>query len=257
MIDTHCHLTHPRFSSDLDDVIQRARKAGLDGCVTIGAGIEDGLRALELAQGRPGFVHCTAGIDPFTSHRYGDRFDAALEELEELLAGGGFVGLGEIGLDRHYELDPPPVQSERLRRQLLAAERLGLPVVIHVREAHDEMAAILAEHPRNRGVIHSFTAGPLEARSYLDLGWHLGFNGVVTFKNAPEVREAARLAPLDRILIETDSPYLAPVPHRGQRCEPAHVARTLDCLASVRGCDAASLAAATTRNARRLFGLAA
>ena len=117
------------------------------------------------------------------------------------------------------------------------------------------MAAILAEHPRGHGVIHSFTAGPAEAERYLDLGWHLGFNGVATFRNAPEVREAARLAPRDRILIETDSPYLAPVPHRGKRCEPAYVAHTLACLALVRECDPAELAAATTRNARRLFGL--
>jgi TatD DNase family protein len=128
-------------------------------------------------------------------------------------------------------------------------------VVIHVREAHDDMTALLTEHPRNHGVIHSFTAGPTEAERYLALGWHLGFNGVVTFKNAPEVREAARLAPLERILVETDSPYLAPVPHRGKRCEPAHVADTLACLASARGCDAAELAAITTQNAERLFGL--
>ena len=257
MIDTHCHLTHPRFSSDVDDVIRRAREAGLTGCVTIGTGVEDGARALELARRWPGLVFCTAGIDPFTSHQCGDRFDEAVERLEELLGRGGFVGLGEIGLDYHYELDPAPVQTERFRRQLLVAERLGLPVVIHVREAHGDMAAILAEQPRGHGVIHSFTAGPAEAERYLDLGWHLGFNGVATFRNAPEVREAARLAPRDRILIETDSPYLAPVPHRGKRCEPAYVAHTLACLALVRECDPAELAAATTRNARRLFGLGA
>lgn len=256
MIDTHCHLTHPRFSSDLDEVVRRAREAGLAGCVSIGTGVEDGARALDLARRWPDFVHCTAGIDPFTSHRCGDRFDPAVEELEALLGRGGFVGLGEIGLDHHYELDPAPVQVERFRRQLLVAERLGLPVVVHVREAHDDMAAVLADHPRNHGVIHSFTAGPAEARRYLDLGWHLGFNGVATFKNAPEVREAASLTPLDRILIETDSPYLAPVPHRGRRCEPAYVAHTLACLALERDCDVADLAAATTRNAQRLFGLA-
>jgi len=255
MIDTHCHLTHPRFSSDLDGVIRRAREAGLGGCVTIGTGAEDAARALELARRWPDFVHCTAGIDPFTSHRCGDRFDEEVAALEALLGRGGFVGLGEIGLDYHYELDRALVQTERFRRQLMVAERLGLPVVVHVREAHDDMAAILAEHPRSHGVVHSFTAGPAEAQRYLALGWHLGFNGVATFKNAPEVREAARLAPQDRILIETDSPYLAPVPHRGKRCEPAYVVHTLACLASARDCDVADLAAATTRNAQRLFGL--
>ena len=172
-------------------------------------------------------------------------------------AGAVSSGLGECGLDYHYELDPAPVQIERFRRQLLVAERLGLPVVVHVREAHDDMAAILADHPHSHGIIHSFTAGPAEAERYLALGWHLGFNGVATFRNAPEVREAARLAPRDRILIETDSPYLAPVPHRGKRCEPAYVTSHLACLAAVRECDPAELAAATTRNARRLFGLGA
>ena len=254
MIDTHCHLTHPRFSSDLDGVIQRAREAGLQGCITIGTGVEDAARALDLTRRWPGFVHCAAGIDPFTSHSVGDRFDEAASALEELLGEGGFVALGEIGLDYHYDLDPAPVQGERFRRQLLVAERSGLPVVIHVREAHDDMAAILAEHPQSHGVIHSFTGGPAEAERYLALGWHLGFNGVATFRNAPEVREAAGLAPLGRILVETDSPYLAPVPHRGKRCEPAYVAHTLECLAAVRNCVVAELAAATTRNAERLFG---
>jgi TatD DNase family protein len=253
MIDTHCHLTHPRFASDVGEVIRRAQGAGLTGCVTIGTGAADAERALALARHWPGFVHCAAGIDPFTSHQAGDRFDEALAAIEALLNKGGFVALGEIGLDYHYDLDPAPVQGERLRRQLRMAERFELPVVIHVREAHDDMAAILAEHPRSRGVIHSFTAGPIEAERYLSLGWHLGFNGVATFNNAPEVREAARLAPLDKILVETDSPYLAPVPHRGMRCEPAHVADTLACLASSRECDLADLAAATTRNAGKLF----
>jgi len=254
MIDTHCHLTHPRFASDVDEVVRRARNAGLAGCVTIGTGAADAVRALELSRRWPGFVHCAAGIDPFTSHEVGDRFDKELEAIAALLDKGGFVALGEVGLDYHYDLDPAPVQCERLRRQLRMGERFELPVVIHVREAHDDMVALLSEHPRNHGVIHSFTAGPAEAERYLALGWHLGFNGVLTFKNASEVREAARLAPLERILIETDSPYLAPVPHRGKRCEPAYVAQTLACLAAARDCDVAELAAATTRNAGKLLG---
>ena len=255
MIDTHCHLTHPRLASDTEEVLARARQAGLVACVTIGTGVQDATRARELARHEPGFVYCTGGLDPFSAHRSGDGFDREMEALGTLLEAGGFVAVGEIGLDYHYDLDPAPVQRERFRRQLRLAERLGLPVVIHVREAHDDMAAVLAEHPRSRGVIHSFTAGPTEAERYLELGWMLGFNGVATFKNAPEVRLAARLAPLDLIVVETDSPYLAPVPHRGKRCEPAFVAQTLARLAEARGCTDTELAAATTANARRLFHL--
>jgi TatD DNase family protein len=134
---------------------------------------------------------------------------------------------------------------------------LSLPVVIHVREAHDDMAAILKAHPRSMGVIHSFTGTPAQAERYLALGWYLAFNGVLTFKNAEEVREAARVAPLERIVVETDSPYLAPNPKRGARCEPAFVRHTLEALAEVRGEAVSVLEAATTANARALFGLAA
>ncbi len=165
--------------------------------------------------------------------------------------------MGEIGLDYHYDLDPKPLQRERFERQLgLAAER-DLPVVIHVREAHEDMIDVLGVHPANRGVIHSFTAGPREAERYLDLGWYLAFNGVLTFKNASEVREAALLAPAGRLLVETDSPYLAPVPLRGRRCEPAYVAYTLAALAELRGVALDPFDAQTSANARELFGLAA
>ncbi len=256
MIDTHCHLTHARLAADRDLVVQRARDAGLAAVVTIGTGVEDALACRELTRRHAGFVFATAGIDPFTSHRAGEGFDDALAELEALLREGGFAALGEVGLDYHYDLDPPAVQRERLARQLDLAARLELPVVIHVREAHQDMAAVLADHPEARGVIHSFTAGPAEAERYLALGWLLAFNGVLTFNNAAEVRKAARLVPPDRLLVETDSPYLAPVPHRGKRCEPAYVAHTLARLAELREEDAGALERTTDANARRLFGIA-
>jgi TatD DNase family protein len=255
MIDTHCHLTNARFADDVDDVLMRAHAAGVETCVTIGTGIEDATRARDLAARHAGTVYATAGLDPFSSHAAGASFDPALAALDELLAGGGFVAVGEIGLDYHYDLDPRPVQAERLERQLELADRRGLPVVIHVRDAHADMAAVLARHPRVGGVIHSFTGGPDAARRYLDLGWSLAFNGVLTFKNAAEIREAARRAPLDRVLIETDSPFLAPVPVRGGRCEPAYVAHILSALAEIRSEDAAALEAATTANARTVFGI--
>jgi TatD DNase family protein len=254
LIDTHCHLTHPRFDVDREAVIERARQAGVSRCITIGTGVDDARRARELAQAFPDRVACTAGIDPFSAHAAGDGFETELGKLASLLAEGGFVALGEVGLDYHYDLDPRPVQRERFAAQLRLAAELGLPVVVHVRDAHADMAAVLADHPATRGVIHSFTAGRAEAERYLDLGWLLAFNGVSTFNNAAEVREAARFVPADRLLIETDGPYLAPVPHRGKRCEPAHVTETLARLAEVRETSVAELDRVTSANAVRLFG---
>jgi TatD DNase family protein len=248
-------LTHTRFGSDLENVLDRARSASVECCVTIGTGAPDSRRALELARASDGFLRCAAGLDPFSAHEAADRFDDSLDELSALLRGGGFCAVGEIGLDYHYDLDPRPVQRERLERQLELALELDLPVVIHVRDAHADMVKVLEEHPSNHGVIHSFTSGPAEAQRYLDLGWYLAFNGVLTFKNADEVRRAARLVPDDRLLVETDSPYLAPMPFRGRRCEPAHVAHTLEALAGLRGISLEEADRATTGNARRLFRL--
>jgi TatD DNase family protein len=253
VIDTHCHLTHKRFAAAVFETIARARQAGVRACITIGTGVDDARAALALTREHSGFIHAAAGLDPFSSHAAGDGFEAALAALTDQLESGGFCAVGEVGLDYHYDLDPRPVQAERFERQLDLAARLDLPVVIHVRDAHVDMAAVLRGHPRNRGVIHSFTGGPTEAERYLDAGWMLGFGGVLTFKNAEELRDAARMTPGDRILVETDSPYLAPVPLRGARCEPAFVTHTLATLARVRGEDLAATEAATTRNAAALF----
>ena len=255
MIDTHCHLTHARLRDEQDAIVARARGAGLSACISIGTGVEDAVNVRALTRRHEGFVFGTAGLDPFTSHEAGDTFDDALRELDALLGQGGFVAVGEIGLDYHYDLDPREVQAERFERQLELARRYELPVVIHVREAHDDMAAILTAHPISHGVIHSFTAGPREAERYVSLGWHLAFNGVLTFPSCSDVREAARACPDDRLLIETDSPYLAPVPRRGRRCEPAFVAHTLERLAQARDEEPGHTASITSANARRLFGL--
>jgi len=257
VIDTHCHLTHVKFNEDADAAVARAVEAGVTACITIGTGVADAISARDLSRRHPGVIFATAGLDPFSSHAAGDGFDDRCAELEALLTAGGFVAVGEIGLDYHYDLDSRPVQAERFARQLDMAARLDLPVVVHVREAHDDLAAILSHHPGNRGVIHSFTGGPSQAERYLSLGWSLAFNGVITFKNAEEVRAAARLAPADRIVVETDSPYLAPNPKRGMRCEPAFVADTMRALAAVRSEDVDVLDRATTANASWLFGLGA
>jgi len=255
VIDTHCHLTHPRLRDEESAILTRAREAGLEACITIGTGVEDAGRVRELVGRHDVYVFGSAGLDPFSSHDAGEGFDEAFEKLEEALQGGHYIAVGEIGLDYHYDLDPRPVQAERLERQLALAVRLGLPVVIHVREAHEDMVAILSANPECGGVIHSFTAGPREAERYLALGWSLAFNGVLTFPKSEDVREAARICPAERLLVETDSPYLAPVPLRGRRCEPAFVAHTIDRLAEVRGEQAAATASVTAKNARRLFRL--
>lgn len=255
MIDTHCHLTNPRLCDELDAVVERACEAGVEHCISIGTGVEDARNVADLTRRFQGFVFGTAGLDPFTSHRAGAGFDDELTRLAELLRGGGFLAVGEIGLDYHYDLDAKPVQIERFERQLELAVELDLPVVIHVREAHDDMRRVLAAHGQTRGVIHSFTGGPAEAEAYLDLGWYLAFNGVLTFKRAEAVREAAKLVPVDRLLVETDSPYLAPVPSRGKRCEPAYVAHTLNRLAEVREVSPAKLDDQTSSAARALFAI--
>jgi TatD DNase family protein len=255
MIDSHCHLTHPRLALETEAVVDRARAAGLAGCVAIGTGVEDARRVLEISERFAGFVFAAAGMDPFSSHRAGESFDADLERLCEMLASRRFCAVGEAGLDYHYDLDPRPVQAARFERQLALAEELDLPVIIHVREAHDDLRAILADHRKNRGVIHSFSGGPREAEGYLDLGWHLGFTGAVTFRNADILREAARMTPAARLLVETDAPYLAPEPLRGRRNEPAMLALTVAHLAELRGVDAVTLGTTAGENSARLFDL--
>ena len=255
MIDTHCHLSSPRLCADFEAIIARAREAGLVGCITIGTGVNDERAERELKRAVPDFVHCAAGMDPFSCHRAADGFDAELETLSALLQTGDYCALGEIGLEYFHKLDPHPLQAERLERQLELAVTLDLPVVIHVRDAHEDMLSILAAHKQCRGVIHSFIGGPADAERYLALGWHLGFGGVVTYKPGSDLCRAVMATPADRLLLETDSPYLTPVPLRGKRCEPAYVVHTGRFIAELRGERYEALAAAATSNAIELFGL--
>jgi len=262
LIDTHCHLTHDRFASDLPAVLAAARAAGLGRVMTIATGLADGIAAQRIAAAEPDFVSWTIGLDPFSCHAAGDAFAQELSGLRAVLIAGagspaGPRGVGEIGLEYHHQLNPHPVQIAQFEAQLELAAEFALPVIIHCRDAHEDMLAVLAAHPRNRGVIHSFIGDAATARRYLDLGWHLSFNGTATFKANGFLREAAAIVPADRFLIETDAPYLAPMPLRGRRCEPAHVVHTLDLLAEVRGQRREDLAAWTTRNAVELFALPA
>jgi TatD DNase family protein len=254
MIDSHCHLDDAYYAADRTDVLARARQAGITAfvCVGVGRGAEAAEQAAAIAAAEAD-VYATVGVHP---HDAAAATEAHWATFERLARAPKVVGIGETGLDYHYQHSPPETQQAAYRRSIALARAAGLPVVSHIRDAHADAAAILrAEAAGMQGVIHCFTGGVAEARAYLDLGQALSFSGIVTFKNAAAVREAAVFAPADRILVETDAPYLAPVPHRGKRNEPAFIAETLRVLAELRGVPVAALDAATTANTRRLFGL--
>ena len=253
MIDSHCHLDPQYFAADRADVLARARAAGVEAfvCVGVGRDLQAPREAVALAAAEPD-VFATVGVHP---HDVATMRDGDWAELEALAGQPRVVGIGESGLDYHYDHSPRELQQAAYRRFVGMARAAGLALVSHVRDAHADAAAILRDEQAGLGVIHCFSGGVAEARAYLDLGQYLSFSGILTFKNAGNLREAAAFAPLDRVLIETDAPYLAPIPHRGRKNEPAYIAETLAALASVRGLPAAEIDAATSANARRLFGL--
>jgi TatD DNase family protein len=257
MIDSHCHLDFAEYASDRAEMLARARAAGVTAFVCIGSGSDtvSARQAVSLAAAE-GDVWAAVGVHP---HDVARMSEADWTELEGLARAPRVVGVGETGLDYHYDLSPRDAQRAAFERFVALARAARRPVISHVRDAHDDAARILREAGAAAvgGVIHCFTGGVAEARPYLDLGHHLSFSGILTFKNAAPIREAAAFAPLDRILIETDAPFLAPIPHRGKRNEPAFIVETLRVLAEVRGATVAEVEAATTANTRRLFGLPA
>jgi len=255
MIDSHCHLDTDAFDVDRDEVLGRARAAGVTTFVCIGAGSDttSARRAVALAAARPE-VYASVGVHP---HDVAGMTEVDWGELDALARAPRVVGIGETGLDYHYNHSPPDDQRRAYERFVALARAARRPVISHVRDAHDDALSILrgAGAAEVGGVIHCFTGGVAEARQYLDLGHHLSFSGILTFKNAAPIRAAAAFAPADRILVETDAPFLAPVPHRGKRNEPAFMTETLRVLAEVRGAAIADVEAATIENTRRLFDL--
>jgi TatD DNase family protein len=256
LIDSHAHLDSEDYAADLDDVVARARAAGLERIVCVGLWRAPGSfgNALALAARDPGFFAATVGIHPHECARVPeedwDRHDALARDPR-------VVAVGETGLDFHYDHSPRPVQEASFRRSLATARAAGKPVVVHVREADDACARVLREEglPPAGGVIHCFTGDAAAARAYLDLGLHVSVAGVLTFRTAEAIREAVRIVPRDRLLVETDCPFLAPVPHRGRRNEPAHVVETARKVAELWGATLEEVAAATTANVKRLFRL--
>jgi TatD DNase family protein len=259
MIDSHCHLAGEEFTADLDAVVSRARGAGVTGALCILAAGDDGesRRAFAVRQAWPE-IRFAVGIHPHQAGQFAGQPEQALETVRRTVEEHRACAIGEIGLDYHYDFSPRDTQQEVFRSQIQLARALQLPVVIHTREAADDTFGILREEGGGqlRGVFHCFTGDEAMARAALDIGFYLSFAGIVTFPRSGAIREAARMAPADRILVETDSPYLAPVPHRGRRNEPAHVARVVDALAEIRGRSAAEISAQVIRNFDGLFGIA-
>jgi TatD DNase family protein len=254
VIDSHAHLADTAFDNDRDEVVRRARASGIEGIICIGETLASASRAREIASAWAGAIWWTAGVHPHDARS----FDAA-RDLAAIRAhvDAGAVAVGECGLDYHYDHSPRDRQRLAFSEQIALAREVGRPVVVHTREAEDDTRAIVVDGGRQgvRGVMHCFTGPHALARAALDVGWFVSFSGIITFKRWTD-EELLRLVPDDRLLVETDAPYLAPVPHRGKRNEPAHLPLTIARLAAVRGSTAESIAALTAANARELFGLA-
>ncbi|TVR10402.1 MAG: TatD family deoxyribonuclease [Planctomycetota bacterium] len=253
LIDTHCHLTHGRFQEDADQVVRDAQAAGIVQMMTISTGLADAAEGVELCARWPGVVHRACGLDPFTCFERHHVFREDLAQLREHLQEHACAALGEVGLEYFHTVLPAQQQHECLQAQLQLAQDLTLPVVIHVRDAHADMQAILAQHPQVVGVIHSFDGTADDARAYLDLGWYISFNGMSTFKKKGYLRDAVAMVPEERLLFETDSPFLSPEPLRGRRCQPSYVVHVVEAAARQRGVSAEHLAQVSTANACRLF----
>jgi len=257
VIDSHCHLAGREFSADLPDVVQRASASGVTGalCILSEGDADEDLAASRLRALWPAAQFAT-GIHPHNAGAHAGRVEQAINDVERRVQEHRAVAIGEIGLDYHYDFSPRDVQQEVFRAQISLARRMSLPVIIHTREATDDTLRLLAEEGGGelRGVFHCFTGDEVMARAVLRLGFYLSFAGIVTFPKAESLRQAARMAPADRLLVETDAPYLAPVPYRGKRNEPAFVARVVEVIADVRAASTEDLAAATTTNFATLFG---
>ncbi|ATB26919.1 TatD family hydrolase [Melittangium boletus] len=252
LVDSHCHFDR----SDAERVnaaLERARAAGLVHAVIVGQfqGPGDWGSALEIAAAHPDFFTPTLGIHP---HEAARATEEDFEHLARTCARPELRAVGEAGLDYYYDHSPREVQAQVFRRQCALAKELGKPLVVHVRDAHDDCEAILKEEGVRHGVIHCFTGDTDAARRYLDLGFLLSLSGVVTYKKTEALQDAVRFAPLERLMVETDSPYLAPVPYRGKKNEPSYVVETAKKLAELKGVPVEKVAEVTTANAATLFG---
>ena len=252
LIDSHCHLEPADFGEEREAVIQRARDAGLEAFICIGSGksLDEVRNAVHLAETHDD-LWAAVGIHP---HDAGRIPDGALQEIERLAATHPrVVAVGETGLDYYYDNSPREEQQQALRAFIGIAKRTNKPLSLHIRDAHDDALAICAEEDAHAGAVHCFTGTLAEAQRWVALGFHISFSGAVTFKSAAQIREAAAWVPAERLLLETDCPFLAPVPLRGKKNEPAYLVHTARLVAEVRGISYETLAQAASANTRRLF----
>jgi TatD DNase family protein len=253
LVDHHCHLDFPQLAKDCDALLQRAREAGVGVIVTISTRIRRLPELIAIAEAHPN-VYCSVGTHPHNAH---EELDIPVEEIVRLSQHPKVVAIGEAGLDYFYKHSTPEAQAEGFRRHIAAARLTGLPLEIHTREADDDTARILEEeHAKGAfpAILHCYTGGANLAQCALALGLYVSFTGVITFKKSEALRTIAKSVPLDRLLVETDAPFLAPEPYRGQINEPSYVVHTARTLAEVKGVTPDELAAATTANFFRLFG---
>jgi TatD DNase family protein len=254
LVDSHCHIDMPQFDADRAAVVARAREAGVETMLVVGGVDKEGghQRALRVAQEQG--LPCSAGVHPHEARLYDDDIDG---ELRGLARDGLIVAIGEVGLDFHYDHSPRDVQQEVFRRQLRLARDMGLPVIVHTREADPETAAILEHEEAEEigGVIHCFTGSRELAERALVLGFCISFSGIVAFPRSEVIQEVARTVPIERLLVETDSPFLAPPPHRGKRNEPAFVVDVARAVAALRGEPLEHLCRPLLENFRRAFRL--
>jgi len=253
LVDHHCHLDFPQLAEDLEGVLKRAQAAGVGVMVTISTRIRKLPELLAIAEAHDN-VYCSVGTHPHNAH---EELDVPVEEIVRLSQHPKVVAIGEAGLDYYYKHSTPDAQAEGFRRHIAAARQTGLPLEIHTRDADDDTARILEEaHAEGPfpAILHCYTGGTDLAQRALKLGLYVSFTGVVTFKKSDALRAIAKSVPLDRLLVETDAPFLAPEPYRGKSNEPAYVVHTAHALAAVKGIGPDELAAATTENFFRLFG---
>jgi TatD DNase family protein len=254
LVDSHCHLDYPPMAEDLPGTLARARGAGVGTLLTIGTKLRDFPRVRAIAEANDN-VFCSVGIHPHEAEN--EQADAA--KLIEFARHPKVIGIGETGLDYYYDKSPREKQRENFRAHIRAAEGTGLPLIVHTRDADDDTAAMLGEAAHGgglRGVLHCFTSSQQLADAALGFGFYISISGIITFKNAEALRQTVRTIPLERLLVETDSPYLAPVPMRGRPCEPAYVAHTAAKVAELKGVSVDELARTTSANFFALFGRA-
>lgn len=250
IFDTHAHYDDSRFEEDRDELLCSLNDKGVSHIVNCGCDLKSSLTTLALAQ-KHDFIFAAIGVH---AHEAEEATESDLEEIERLYNNKKVVAVGEIGLDYHYDFSPRERQLEVFERQLILANKLDLPVIVHDREAHEDTMNLLKKH-RPKGVVHCFSGSAEMAKEIVKLGMHIGIGGAVTFKNAKKPVEVVEYLPLDRLLLETDAPYMTPVPFRGQRCDSAHIAYTAEKIAEIKGIDVQELIDICNGNAKRLFNI--